>query len=387
MYFLAGVADVEIFKNNELIIEGKTLIESAITIDVSAEEIRAGKGATLYGKYFHSSNLNLKISDAMFKMEYLAANLGTDIELGGDITVEEHFIAVDEIGTCILKNTPVPLDNNSDVYVYWKHISDKFYKKKKIDKLLQGNIIELGETEIGEIYCVKYLYTNDFARKITICSEIIPDILSVYLKANIYSGTTTNINSGVKAGEITIKIPRFLLSGSQEILFNMTGAVNHPIEGIALACKRNCCDGSTYYAEIIEIIFGRKFDTLKGIKISSDEDMVFISSRDIEKKLKVYAYFDDSSIAVIKNTDIKFDVNDEDILTIDENGRIHPLHTGITKITASYLGIVDDIFVKVILQDSKDDYKDERGLLFSDNEEDVMIINDLEILLFANKQS
>ena len=67
--FLAGVANAEIFKGNDLFSTAKTLIDSSITIGVSAEDIRAGQGAKLYGKYFHTSTFDLKMTDAMFRLE------------------------------------------------------------------------------------------------------------------------------------------------------------------------------------------------------------------------------------------------------------------------------------------------------------------------------
>ena len=49
--FMAGVADVDVFKGDQLIASGKTLMESTMSVTATAEEIRAGKGAKLYGRY------------------------------------------------------------------------------------------------------------------------------------------------------------------------------------------------------------------------------------------------------------------------------------------------------------------------------------------------
>ena len=379
MYFLAGIADVEIFKDEELLLSGKTLINSSIRIGVSTEDIRAGKGAKLYGKYFHTTSFNLKISDAMFRTEYLTERFGADIKFGEDTIVEEHFIATDKIGTYALKHTPISHDDKNNIIIYWKHISDNFYKTKKIESLHYDNIIKLGETEVGEMYCVKYLYKNESVHKISIGSEIIPNILSVYLTASLYKDDKDNAKTASKVGTITIKIPKFLLLSNQEILLNMAGAVNNTLEGSALSCRKGICEQSLYYAEIIEVIEDRTFNNLRGLKIYADEEGLFIHPDTMDKKLKVYANFDDSGLVIINNEKIDFCVEDEDILTVDTNGIIHPIRNGTTKITASCSGISNSVYVKVMFYDN--DY--DNGILISD---DLFVyIDDTDILLYKGK--
>ena len=119
-FFLAGVANVDIFKNNTLFSTAKTLIDSSITIGVSAEDIRAGQGAKLYGKYFHTSTFDLKLTDAMFRLEYLAANVGADLELGGDVFYEEELTSKNAEGEFNLLYTPRPMTDGGHIYIYWK---------------------------------------------------------------------------------------------------------------------------------------------------------------------------------------------------------------------------------------------------------------------------
>ena len=264
-YFLAGVADAELFKGSESFATAKTLIDSSITIGVSSEDIRAGKGAKLYGKYFHSSTFDLKLSDAMFKLEYLAANVGSEIELGGDaMRVEE--ITAKAAGELDLSNTPVSVNAGcGDAYIYYKGVADSYYKSVKAELNDEGTAYKVPGVVSGTKYCVKYFYTNDAARKVTINANFIPDTLSIYLTANLYAGDVANCNSAstTKVGTLTIKVPRFLLSGSQEIAMSMTGAANTPLEGSALATKGDNCDGDGIYAEIIEVIDNRTFDDIE----------------------------------------------------------------------------------------------------------------------------
>ena len=417
--FLAGVADARIFRNDELFATAKTLVDSSISIGVSAEDIRAGKGAKLYGKYFHTSTFDLKMNDAMFKLEYIAANVGADLQVGGEVFKTKEMIGKD------LKEysftDAVPMISGQDTYIYVKpvrsqnFISYKLSDDYKITDLFQQgkNLFDMktilpeqgwSEQEDGsfyvennstvsskvlwentdynytgqikilyqvkfaqdinidtvnidleasgstiaivyadglhdlypvlalnantwkseeiisderktvekivwyapnksnstwvkdimitkdittttyepyfsigdetETYCVEYLYTNDNARKLVVNANFTPDTVSVYLDANLYSGDAENPSTGTKIGSITIKVPRFLLNGTQELSMSMTGASQTPLEGSALATQAEGCDGEGIYAEIIEVVDGYKWlDNIDDIIINEASDL------------------------------------------------------------------------------------------------------------------
>ena len=73
MKFLAGVGVAQIFDGERLVASANALIDSSISISVSTEDLRAGMGAKLLGRYMHSSGMTLKLTDAMFNLEYLAS--------------------------------------------------------------------------------------------------------------------------------------------------------------------------------------------------------------------------------------------------------------------------------------------------------------------------
>jgi hypothetical protein len=319
-YFLAGVADAEIFKGTESFATAKTLIDSSITIGVSAEDIRAGKGAKLYGKYFHTSTFDLKLSDAMFKMEYIAANVGADLELGGDVfRMEEHI--VDEAGDASIKldKMPKPMVAGGNVYVYYKKATEDYFKAIKLVEPTQDVTIKGAEKDT---YCVKYLYENDAARKVVINANFTPDTLCVYLTANLYAGDTGNISTGTRVGTVTIKVPRFLLSGSQEIAMSMTGAANTPLEGSALATKGEGCEGEGIYAEIIEVIEAQKISDIEVLIVDGAEELEALEGEEFE--LKVYGRYPDSAPILIPNDKLTVEatgVTYENGLVIGKNAK------------------------------------------------------------------
>ena len=290
-YFLAGVANAEIFKNNDLFASAKTLIDSSITIGVSAEDIRAGQGAKLYGKYFHTSTFDLKMTDAMFRLEYIAANVGADLELGGDVFIEEEVVAGDG-GAISLTNVPVAIDE-TNVYVYYKKVEDSFYTTFKFETAPESTDVVITGLEKDAKYCIKYLYTNESARKLKVSANFTPDTLSVYLTANLYAGDENDPSTGTKVGTVTIKVPRFLLSGSQELSMSMTGASNTAFEGSALATKGEGCDGDGIYAEIIEVIKGRTLKDIISIAVENADNL------EKDDEIVVYGRYKDTAPAIL----------------------------------------------------------------------------------------
>lgn len=316
--FLAGVANAEIFKNNDLFATAKTLIDSSITIGVSAEDIRAGQGAKLYGKYFHTSTFDLKLSDAMFRLEYIAANVGSEITLGGDVFAEEaHVATADGIA---LTRAVVPMSEGADRFIYWKKPEDTYYTTLNLgkeapadNKIALASLVGVAE---GQEVCVKYLYTNDMARKLNVSANFTPDTVSVYLTANLYSGDATNPSTGTKVGTVTIKVPRFLLSGSQELSMSMTGASNTAFEGSALAAKGKGCENDGIYAEIIEVINDRTADDIVQLMVADSAEGIVLEAGEKET-LEVYGRFGDTAPVLLPADMLTFTSSADTITVAD----------------------------------------------------------------------
>ena len=79
--FIAGVGNVTLFKGDDLILTAKTLVDTSISFSVTLEDIRAGQGAKLYGKYAHTTGMTMKLTDAMWRIEMLGANIGVIVHI------------------------------------------------------------------------------------------------------------------------------------------------------------------------------------------------------------------------------------------------------------------------------------------------------------------
>ena len=273
------MGNATLFDGERLVASANTLIDSGITIGLSFEDIRAGQGNKLYGRYAHTSTFDLKLTDAMFNLEYLAMNTGSDISLGGDVMVDEEQTSTAKKIT--LSKTAVAI-SGSKVYAYAKKSgTDNVYDKYAV---AQDNSIEV---PVDGTYCIRYMYTNDLASRMIINASFIPKTLTLIIEANLYSGGSCDIETSTLAGKVTIKVPRFMLNGSQELSLTASGVANTSIEGTALASGCAGCSGDGVYAEIIQVMANRTAENgFTGIVV---EDAVREASKGDKLELNVYA--------------------------------------------------------------------------------------------------
>lgn len=330
MVFIAGVGNATLFDGERLVASANTLIDSGITIGLSFEDIRAGQGNKLYGRYAHTSTFDLKLTDAMFNLEYIAMNTGSDISLGGDVMVDEELTSTAKKIT--LSKTAVAI-SGSKVYAYAKKSgTDNVYDKYAV---AQDNSIEV---PADGTYCIRYMYTNDLASKMVVKANFIPKTLTLILEANLYSGGSCDIETSTLAGKVTIKVPRFMLNGSQELSLTASGVANTSIEGTALASGCAGCSGDGVYAEIIQVMANRTLENgFTGIVV---EDAVREASKGDKLELNVYACPVDA--APIKLT------NDQ--ITVAATGTGYTYANGVVTITEA---ATDSVTVEVSAFDGK----------------------------------
>lgn len=256
-HFLAGVGRALIFSGDNLIGVAKTLTESTFNFSISSEDIRGGAANALWGKYFHDSNLQIQLTDAMFKLEYVAANLGVDIRQGG-LTVYESgangdAIAVD--GQLTLTHTATEFDGSA--IGWYKKPTDLEWSIGAIS----DNIMTIPGASVGESYCVKYFYQNPNARSIPINVQYVPKVWHIVILNDLFAGDVSDIGSATRYGRIITDIPRYQLDGNMTLNLTATSASTVPINGNALAVESgNSCEEEPYYGSMTEEIFGASWE-------------------------------------------------------------------------------------------------------------------------------
>lgn len=249
--FLSGVGRALLFDGDELIGVAKTLTESTFNFTISAEEIRGGQGNALFGKYFHDSSLAITMTDAMFNLEYFAANLGVNIDQGG-LSIYESPKEGEAVssGVVTLAKTPVAFGG---AYIGWyKRPSDQYWTIGTIT----GNTMSIPDASDLDRYCVKYFYQNEDARSITIKTQYVPKVLHVVIINDLFSGDATE--GGVnKYGRLITDIPSFQLDGNQDLSLTATSAATVSLTGNALGVESgDSCEEDPYYGTMTEEIFG-----------------------------------------------------------------------------------------------------------------------------------
>ena len=313
-YFIGGVATVEILDGDQLFATAKTLIDTSITIDVSEQDVRGGQGNKLFGKYFHTSKFDAKLTDSMFRLEYLAKNVGSAITVGSNIFTEEE-VTLTGGGAGTILGTPVDFADYGTIG--WATIvGDSNYQTVTFTG---SNFTFVGGTS-GDKVCVKYVSLESAARQLVVSANIIPSTVRLVMKASLFAGDFSSINTATKVGTVQIDVPRFVLSGKQDIAMTSSGVANTPLAGSALAVSSNTCDNDAYYAIISESIIGANwYDDVVALSISGGSvDLVVPNT----ETLVVYALHSNALPSVAPNADLTFSTGDALIATAG-------LHTGI----------------------------------------------------------
>ena len=97
-YFLGSVGSVSAFRRNssgelELAFVSTTNTDQGLNTSVSADDLRGGQGAPVITRFYHDVNVEITLTDIMFKEAYIAAQLGTHFEsLGNAYYCEERDV-------------------------------------------------------------------------------------------------------------------------------------------------------------------------------------------------------------------------------------------------------------------------------------------------------
>lgn len=309
--FIGGVMTADLFAGDTLFGSAKTLIDSSITISVDSANVEAGAGNKLYAKYYHTSKFDMKFTDAMWRLDYVAKNIGGNITIGGDALVNEQVTLGDgKVGT--VTKTPVAFGEHG--VIGWVSLprKDDWHKVEFTDK---GFVSPIGNK--GEPVCVKYFAFEDAAKKLVVSANIIPDTIHVVGRVGLFLGEENKVSSASKIGYVQFEIPRFTLSGSQEIGMTASGVGNTPLEGSAMVVESEECDGDGYYAVITEVKFDASpFDEVTALSIAGGA--VDLEVGDTET-LQVYAISSKALPFKVDNAKLTFTSSDTDKVVVGAN--------------------------------------------------------------------
>lgn len=252
--------------------EATTMTDSTINISTTAEEIRGGWGNQLLGKIFHDSNFGVNLTEAMWSLDYLAAQIGTEVAKDDGISMETVMGKVATAGALTLadgaklKGEIAPMFANAtafcgsgtDALVVWvKDCNDKVYTytatKGDGGAYTFTSVDETNVPAEGNV-CITYPLKHA-----TDCDRIIvnaayePAEFSLFLYGKLFAGNGCAKSKSRKVGQFTIEIPRFQLDGTVDITMNPSSAATTSLNGSALSYGCTC-GGDPEYAKITVVL-------------------------------------------------------------------------------------------------------------------------------------
>lgn len=329
--FLAGAATVDMLVGDQLIATATTLLDSSITVGSTAEEVRGGPGAKLLGKYYHTSTFDINLTDVLFKLEYFAFQTGSVIQQIADVFTSEQ-VTLSAGGSGTITGTPAVYQSYGTIGWAAKPGSDAYQKITFTEKAFT-----VAGAKEGDIYCVKYISTDNAARQITISSSFIPSEVTLVMTANLYraGGRGENdVNNSSKIGIVQVLVPRFQFNGSMELSMTSTGVANSPIAGSALDNPSADCSDGGYYAIITEQLSGSSwYDNVFALAIEDSD--IELATTTGKATLSVYALPLNGAAFKPPYEDLTFTSAADGTATVSQEGVVTGVAEGNTTVTVS----------------------------------------------------
>ena len=273
--FLTSVANAYLYNdaNGTLLAFGKTLLDSSIETTLGSTDVRGGYGNPLLYKYYHTSAMNITISDAQWNLAFLAETLGSDITSATVNVFKEETVTLSAPGTgTLVSGTAIYVPGATSNVIYgWATLANGTVVTATFSTA-QAFTLAGGAGATSEVVCVRFYSLDTAARSIQIDSNILPDVVHLVLEAQLNSSDVTGTN---KIGTIQVDVPRATLSGAFSIKMTSDGVASTPITASALSnddITSAACTNVPYYATIKEIISGANWwDGVVGIAIEGGD--------------------------------------------------------------------------------------------------------------------
>lgn len=324
--FLVSTADVAFKVNGQLAFTGTTALNTSISVSMEDQEVTGGKGAKTQYKYKYGRKVNPTIEMADWKLEYIAANVGSQIaqSLRDVYAIAECVTLTKGIGT--LAHEPIA---NAEVFVEKEDGTTVRVKPS-------GSTITVGSENVN--VKVTYQYSQQ-TKNIVIDAESSPMIGELVLTADKHN------NRKGKVGQVQIVIPSFQPNGTFDISLEAEGVTSTTIEGDALAVEGATCTDGDVYGYIYEFEDAAKdavvseiaaTPSLITLKASAKQQLSIIGIRE-----GLYSNVD------INPAKCKYESDNQSYAKASASGEITAVAQGTANITVTYGTCKDIVQVKV----------------------------------------
>lgn len=328
--YVTSVADAYGYddSNGTLLFEGKTLIDDSVATTVGSTDIRGGKGNQLLYKYYHTSAMAIKITDAQWNLDFLAATTGTTIQESTSVYTEETVAVTSGAGS--VAGTPLTISGAVYGWVTLPNYnSSGVALTTTLEKVIfstKAFTLAVNSTYTGNV-CVRYYGANTSARYIQIPANIIPKRVRLVLEAQLVSaqGAASNV-----IGSVQFLIPDASLSGAFTIALTSGGVSTTPIDAVALASEdlmTGACSEVPLYCQVTEILTSTNwYDNVYALAVSGGD--FSLATGGSPHTIVIYALAPNSAPFIPPVADLTFSSGTEAKATIG-------LHTGIVTWVAS----------------------------------------------------
>ena len=330
--FLVSTADFALYYNDILACAGTTNLNASIEVSMQEQNVNAGRGNKLIYSFKYDRELSITLEAADWKLEYIAAQVGT--------TITEGLSDVYKLGECVqIINgvgvlSAVPL---GDVAVELPNGSIVVVTPEETAINLEKHGIEKGSVK------ATYQYTR-LVKQITINGDSTPNVYKLVLDAEKHN------NKLGKVGSVQIIVPSYQPSGNFTINFTPDGVSSTSIAGKALAVEGDsCADGSFVYAYIKE--FDNTANVIDVTELAATPATVTLSVSNENNKTATLSVIGLKGALYapiqLNNADCTFVSDTPSVATVDQNGVVTAVGTGSAKVTVTYNKVTDEVNVAV----------------------------------------
>lgn len=325
--FLVSTADFAYYVKGVLACTGTTNLNTSLEVSMQEQNVNAGKGNKLVYSYKYGRELAVTLEAADWKLEYIAANVGSNIA--------EQLTDVYKIGECVTLTNGVGVVSATPIGDVAVELSDgSIVTVKPADKTIDLTAHNITDGTVNATY--KY---NTIAKVVKIDAESSPFVGELVLDADKHN------NKLGKVGSVQVIIPSYQLSGNFSINFTPDGVTSTNLDGKALGVEgETCADGSAVYAYI------KEFDTTASAMSVNDiaaTPGVMTLAVDEEKEISVIGLKGGLYSPIeVDVADCTFVSGDSAIVTVT-TGVVKGVKAGTTNITVEYNGHKDVVEVTV----------------------------------------
>lgn len=294
--FLTSVANVRLFDRltDELILNGKTLLNSSMTQAIQTQAIHAGKGSKKVYELNYQKELTFSIEDAAFDTAYIALQNGTEINHQLAEFYTDEIILLDGNGKGALADTPIGK-------VHVEQLNGTFSQYTPTGKDI--SIPTLAGKEVQVVYAVQEMMDT-----IEISADSFPKAVRMELNVDIRS------NNG-KTGEVIIEVPNFKPNGAVEISMTHEGVASSSLAGSSLADKK----GNYAYIKLRKLTD----EKVQVTALASNPSRLVLDSAvpgDSQKITVLGIRGPGYSNVLLQNSDLTWTSKNPTIATVDTNG-------------------------------------------------------------------